>query len=782
MADALSAQGPGQSADDGKPARELDKAALKARWVLEIERYERKAEQWTKLGKKINERYTNEKRDGEAGTVRYNVLWSNIQTLRPALYGRDPKPEVERRFKDADPVGRVASDVIERCVGYQISKQGFGDTMRLAVLDRLLPGRGIAWCRYQPHMRDVAVTGPQEVREDGPGVTDAVEPEQEVTWEDIKFDYVHWQDFGHTVARTWQECDAVWRIAYLDKNEVIKRFGEDVAKDVPLDQDPEGVSKEQEGVDALKKAKIYEIWDKRTSRAIWLHKSAPEVLDVLEDPLKLEGFFPCPQPLQATCSTSSFIPTADYTMWSDQAAELDRLTMRIGLITKAIKVVGVYDSSVPALATMLGGSAENKLVPVDSWAAFAEKGGLKGAIELLPMVDIAEILIKLYDARDQVKKDLWEISGLNDLLRGASDPETTATAEKIKAGFSSVRLKAMQKDVQVFARELVRIAGEIICQHFSLETIKEISGTQLLHDAEKQAIQQQQMLMQQAQQAPQGQPGMPPGQPMPPIDPKKLALMKEPSWEDVEQLLRDNAARSFRIDIETDSTIAQDEQQEQAARIGFADTVGKLLEGAIKVVQEVPELAPAITETFMFVLRSFKVGRPTEQAFQEAMDKVTEKAAQPQQPKPDPAMIKAQSDQAIAKMKLGADQQADQAQAQQQAALENQRIQSEERLAQFQATMDKQVAAFTQQAQQQQFEAQARIEAQYKAQESAQNERLEQMRMAMDERQNQSNAALQVILAHIKGQSAVEVAEIAANTTLQAAQISAAKQAESGDT
>lgn len=776
MTDALIVTANGGDSD--KPAHALDKAGLKARWVLEIDRYERKAKQWTERGKKINNRYTNERKDTEAGTVRYNVLWSNIQTLRPALYGRDPKPEVERRFKDADPVGRTASDVIERCVTYLISKQAFGDTMRLTVLDRLLPGRGVAWCRYVPHFEQ----GGDDI--EGASLTDDAPISEEVTWETVAYDYVHWQDFGHTVARTWQEVDAVWRIAYLDKDELCKRFDKKIVDQIPLDQDPEGVAKEQEGVDSLKKAKIYEIWDKRTNRAIWLHKAVANVLDVKPDPLKLEGFFPCPQPLQATCGTNSFIPTADYTMWADQAAELDRLTQRIGLITKAIKVVGVYDASVPALESMLNGASENKLIAVSTWAAFAEKGGLKGAVELLPVQEIAEILLKLYDARDQVKKDLWEISGLNDLLRGASDPETTATAEKIKAGFSSVRLKDMQKGVQVFARELVRISGEIVCEHFSIDTIKQICGIQLLHDQEKQAIQQQQALMQHMQQMQQPQqPGIPPSQPpqMPPIDPKKLELMDEPSWEDVERLLRDNAARSFRIDIETDSTIAQDEQQEQQARMGFAEAVGKLLESSIKVVNEVPELAPAISETFMFVLRSFKVGRPTEQAFQEAMDKLTEKAAQPQQPKPDPDTIKAQSAEKIAGMKLQADQQAGQQDAQQEAQLEQQRINSEQQLAQFQAQMDEKVAYAVQSAQQQQFEAQARTESQYKAQEAAQHERIEMMHAQYEQQNTQNQQSIQLLIAHLNNANKIEVAEISAQTTLDSAQISAAKQAESND-
>lgn len=715
------------------PAQGPDLAALKTRWTLEIERYERKAEQFHQRGKKIVERYVDERKDEDAQVIRYNVLWSNLQTLRPSLYAKDPTPEVERRFKDEDAVGRTASDVLERCLAYLVQKQGFGDTMRSVVLDRLLPGRGVAWARYVPHMRDAQVPGPQDVQDDGTQLTDdttaaagAEAPAQEVYWEEVKFDFVNWQDFGHTIGRTWEEIDGVWRVCYLSKDEVRARFGAETAAAIPFDQEPEGLEKDRDGVSDLRKSKIYEIWDKRTKRAMWLHRSHPSMLDVRDDPLRLEGFFPCPKPLQATVASSNFIPTADYQLWKDQAAELDQLTQRIKMLTRAIKAAGVYDSSVPGLRNLLGRGNDNTLIPVDQWAAFAERNGLKGAIELLEVKQLADVLLSLYEAREHVKQDLYEISGLSDLLRGASDPETTATAEKIKGAFASVRLKDMQREVQVFARDLIRIGGEIVAEHFSLDTIKQICGVRLLHDAEKQQLQGQLQMVQAYQQraqqlqqqahgvAPQGAPMPPPAAalgPQPPApDPKAVELLKEPSWEQVAALLRDNAARSFRIDIETDSTIAQDERQEQEARVGFAETMGKLLQSGAEVAQSMPELAPAISETFMFVLRAFKIGRPTESAFQSAMDNLAAKSKQTNR-NPDPETIKAQSALQTVQAKAQADAQIAQMTAQSNERLAQVKAQVDIAVAQAKAQADITVANAQQVAQQAQYEAQARVDA-----------------------------------------------------------------------
>ena len=828
MTDALDALPDPGSVDDDTPQSQLDDEALQRRWVLEIERYERKAQQFDKRGKLIYQRYTAEKKDEQAKVTTFNVLWSNIQTLKPALYSKDPTPEVERRFKDADPVGRVASEVLERSCTNLLAMQKFGDTVRQAVLDRLLPGRGVMWVRYLPHFQKVPgedppsedagaqIQTPAQVKlvkdPDGQetGITDdAPEDMEEVEWEEVKFDFVPWTDFGHTVARTWEETDGIWRIAYLDRQEVRKRFGNEIASKLAYDQKPDGLDKDAEGQDILNKAKIYEIWDKRTKRVIRLNKAHATPLEVQDDPLGLDGFWPIPQPLQATTSSKSIIPTADYILWQDQAKELDRLSHRIAMLTRALKVVGVYDSSVQALGQLLSNGSENQLVPVDSFAAFAEKGGLKGSVELLDVSTIAEILLKLYEAREKVKGDIYEISGMSDLLRGASDPEETAAAQKIKAGYVNVRLKDLQREVQVFARDAIKIAAEIICGQYSMETIQQISGIKLLTNAQKHALQMQsqhvqmyqqhaQQLVQQHQQMaarlqPPQQPGQPPqpapqispfnpasviGAPPPPPDPNAMKLMAQPSWEDVIGLLRDKPARNFRIDIETDSTIAQDERAEQEARIEFAKTVGELLQSAETAIQTVPEMAQAIAETFMFVLRSYKVGRPTESAFQEAMDKLVAKAAQPQPPKPDPEQIKAQAAVQQIQAKGQMEGQATQQRLQADMRLEDKKLSNAKEIETFKAEQTIRVDAAKQQLAAQQSMQQNQIEAQRADQDARNQAQMDQMRTMMEAHAKQVDQQIGLLIAHMNNVTKVQVAEIAAQTTIDAAQISASRAAE----
>ena len=73
-------------------------------WVQEIETYEKEYAPWEKRSKKIVDRYTDERDEKNKTASRFNILWSNIQTLHPAIYANPPKPNVDRRFDNDDDV------------------------------------------------------------------------------------------------------------------------------------------------------------------------------------------------------------------------------------------------------------------------------------------------------------------------------------------------------------------------------------------------------------------------------------------------------------------------------------------------------------------------------------------------------------------------------------------------------------------------------------------------------------------------------------------------------
>lgn len=622
------------------------------RYKREITLYDKEFSKWEKRARKIIKRYKDERGDAEKA-VRYNILYANVQTIKPAIFSQAPKANIERRFKDDDDLGRVTSDVLERCVSYFINSEKFESAVNQAVLDRLLPGRGTVWVRYEPHFKDAEMNETPKTAMDGLQVTDdentddeGVSPEkiQEVSYEEVVFDYVHYTDYGHNIARTYEEVWLQWRAVYLDKDELIARFGKEVAEAIPLDCKPKENSTDDQLANVMSKATIYELWDSKRRVILWIHKEVDKILDEKEDPLALPDFFCGSKPLFANLANDTLIPTPDFAIYQDQARELDNLTARIAALTKALKVAGVYDAAAPGIEKMLIEGTENKLIPVEVNAMLKEKGGLKGVIDYFPVEQVANVLVGLYEARGKVIQDIYQITGISDIIRGATDAGETASAQKIKGQYASIRLDSQQKDIQYFCRDLVRICAFIIAGHFSIDTIKKISGVKLLTGEEKQMMQMQ---MQQAQQQYQGMQqqaqanGQQPPPPPPEPDDKTKELLKNPTWEEVEALLKNEPALCFKVDIETDSTIKADQEAEKHARMEFITASGTFLQ-QMATIQD-PKLAALAGELLMFGVRAFKSAREMESTMQLYIDDMQQKAQQPQQQPPNPEMMAEES-------------------------------------------------------------------------------------------------------------------------------------------
>ena len=686
-------------------------------WYNTIAQYERTFKEWEGRADKITKRYRDDQRSRNNPNAKFNILWSNVQTITPAVFARLPRPDVSRRFRDNDPIGRVASMMLERALEYEIEHYGdYASAMKQTVQDRLLGGRGTAWVRYEPHIVGTEADGGDQP-EDGLQLTEDIdeaeteggiyrENQERIEYECAPVDYVHWRDFGLTVARTWEEVTAVWRKVYLGRPALIERFGEELGRKIPLDTRPETSKSFNEKMgEGAKEACVYEIWDKTSGQVIWLSKSMGELLDTRDDPLQLENFWPCPKPMFSTLTTDSLIPVPDYVLYQDQARQLDTLADRIDGFIHALKVRGVYDASEPSLQRLFTEGENNALLPVKNYGAFSEKGGMQGAINLVDISPIAQGLQMAYQAMEQVKGQIYEIMGIADIQRGQTDPNETLGAQIIKSNNASGRLKTMQHDVVNFATALLQIKAQIICQHFTDDTIVKISGATQL-------------------------------------SPQDQALIPQAL-----QLLKDEPAKNFRIEVTSDSMIYQDEEQEKQDRVQFLTAVSQFMTTALPVATQSPELTPLLMEMLKFGVTAFKAGKGMEGLIDETADKFRQQAKQMEgQPKPPtPEMQKLQMQAQLEQAKMQAQTQSKQAELQMQMQMEQQKL-----------AMQMELEKAKQEYQSQENQLKFQLEDQRNRQQAEMDLKVAQMKMNTERN-------TQVLLAHINNGAKIEVARIGAS-------------------
>lgn len=523
-----------QEADDNSPA-----SAAYYLDLIESAQNAPEVKEWTDRCKKIRKKYRYE-RSQTNKTRQYQILWSNMEVMKPAVMAKPPVPVVQRRFRDQDEVGRKACELLERACRFQVESNDYFSRLEQVRDDYLLYGRGVARLIYSPvtvtvedddevdGLDETSMEGPvAEAQEEYGEAEEAGDPSEVLDFENVKLQFVQREDFVCQAARTWDEVQWVAFRAYLGKEELNERFGEEIAKQIPLDANPDAPESDRMNYNKVStvnsKATIWEFWDKEKRRVCWIAKGYPDVLESSDPYLKLDGFFPCPKPAFGTLTTDSLAPIPDYVYYQDQAEEVDTLTARIGALQQSLKLVGFYPAGpqgegAPEIERAMSPGFENKLIAVKSFAAFSEAGKGKAPIVWLPVEEVMSILQACVELRKQLIEDIYQIVGISDIMRGDGEAKETATAQNIKAQFGSVRIRERQQEIARFGRDIVRMLAEIVCDLFQPETMLKMANMKMPTEAELQQqmliAQQQAMMaqrmaaMQQAQQLP------PPGAPV----------------------------------------------------------------------------------------------------------------------------------------------------------------------------------------------------------------------------------------------------------------------------
>ena len=561
-----------------------------ARWIAELDLSDKVEKNWRERAKDVQERYRDEKSQNErrySSSNRYNILYSNIQTICPALYNQSPTPDVRRRYRDADPVGKEISEVLERALSFTMDDCDFDRYMRLAIKDQQICGRGVTRVRYDPVFSE-------ESDEMG-------DPYDDLKSEEVKFQHVNWADFRHGPGRTWEEVEWVAFSHLMTRDALRDKFGDKIGDEVELDYTPIGMEDKDGDVvaDTFKRATVWEIWCSRQKEVIFISKSVKErPLKTDPDPLQLRGFFPTPRPLYSTENTDSLVPVEPFRFYRDQANELDNITRRISGIIAACKVRGIYDSTITEMSNLMD-SGENMMIPAQDVLPLMQSGGLDKAVWMWPIEKIAGVLNELYNQREQIKKTIYEITGIADIMRGSTASSETLGAQQLKVQFGTMRLDDMGREIQRYARSLVRLAAEIISEHFSPDSLAMMTDIKLPSPEERMMAQQQAQMMAQQQQ---------------PIPTQLEEILEKPTWEECMQVLRDDKQRSYRVDIETDSTIAGDQAMDQKSVTELLSGVSTFITNAGPAVAVGYLPLSAAQAMLMSAVRRFRMGREVEDA------------------------------------------------------------------------------------------------------------------------------------------------------------------------
>lgn len=589
-----------------------------SRWLREIELVEDSAKhrQFETVGKRIVRKFKAEdamraatQANPKPGGMMFNVLWSNVRTLRTALFARLPKTQVERRFKDSNPRGRRCSLIAERCTDYVIDSQQdrVMAAIKQAVQNRLLPGRGQVRLRFEAEFEPAVDEEGYAIEDEEGSPIEQVKPLSER----IYIDPVQWLDYIESPARNQYEVR--WRAFrfYLTREELVARFG-DVGKKVTLTETHTGKSSDDIGKpeeEFLCQAEVWEVQDIVSKHIVWVspgYKEAP--LDKKKNPLQLEGFWSCPIPLLATTTDDSTYPTPDYIIYEGLAEEVDYATKRLKAMLECIRLVGMtaaqHNTDVKSMLAL----SDGQLLAMKNWPKFASDGGLNGIVDWLPFDRCVEAIPEIMKYRDDTLLKLDQITGQSDLTRGMADPRETAKSIQSRSAWLDEKVAESQEDVQRFCREIYAKVCEMIFEpgFFSDETIMLMCGFESMSPEDQEEF------------------------------PADLAL------------LRSDKLRTFVVGIETDSTLAMDEVEERQARMEYLQAMGGIIEKIEIVKQASPELIRPLVESALFASASFRAGRQVEGAWERYLREIEEQEREnkenPQPPPPDPAMLKVQLD------------------------------------------------------------------------------------------------------------------------------------------
>lgn len=529
-------------------------------WMERIRAAEKREDKWIKQAEAAEAAYLCDE-DRPNDVPDFNILHSNVETIVPSLYNSTPVPDIRPSFNRKDPVGKVVADILEMAVSAQIDDNRLDCEIEKGAQDAFVAGRDVVRIKFDADVEGSVVSN-----------------------EKVEYEVVSWRDYREGPAKKWKDVPWV-AFRHCISQEELERYSDPELEELQVS--PEA------GIDTANEddVKIWEVWCKETRKVKLIIEDTAKVLRIEDDPLELTNFFPMPEPVQPITGTGRRTPVCPYTVYRRLAEELDTQTRRINAIVDGLKVRGIIASDAEAIAR-LSEADDNELVPIGNIENLIAAGGLDKAIMWWPIETAVNVLRELYQQREQTKQTIYEITGISDIVRGASKATETATAQQIKTEWGSLRIKKLQNLIVRQVRDLFVLTVEVVARQFSSETLSMISGQQ--------------------------------------ITPEIEAVLREP-------------LKYFRINVESDSTIRADATRNRQEMSEFLTGTANYFNTMAPVVQQAPEAAGPIVEMYASFARQFNLGKQAEDALEQFAEMAKQAASQPR-PNPEEEAAQAEAE------------------------------------------------------------------------------------------------------------------------------------------
>lgn len=583
---------------EDKPAKaEKTPADWAKHWAMEFNAAKQFVRPWHTEGEAAVKAYSMEY--DRKNETHWPLFTASVQTQEAMMYASPPKVAVARRYADPkDDVARVSGLILERMLNADVEREddSFCQALGLALWDRLVPGGGFIWQRYVREEEDVPGK-PAQVDETGAELAPEVPATKRVKREDVETDWVHWKDALWS-AQTKAHHEVNWwaRKTLLSRETLVERWPK-LGASVPLNAKPEKTEGEGSKSPPWARAEVWEIWDRESRQVFHYVEGMPTVLDMKPDLYGLTTFFPVAAPWFANTTTSKYLPRPDYKHAKDIYEEIDKVSTRIDRLQRALKAAGVYDQTNTSIQQLLSEGYDNKLIPVANFSALAEKGGLRGAVDWMPLDQIVQALMALRDYRRELVEAHDQLTGKSDLMRGqATQAGETATSARIRGRYGSVRLTKLQGEFAQLASTAQRIRAELICKLFDPATIYQRSNAQYMTEDPA--------LVQQA-----------------------IDLLKAPG-----------EFPAYRIEVKPESIAYTDFDAQKAEAMEVLGGVSQFLSTAGPLAQQSPAAMPFLLELLQATLARLKGGAVFEGILDRAIQAAQQAAQQPQQAQSDPKL------------------------------------------------------------------------------------------------------------------------------------------------